>query len=380
VTNGFYGDLESLKSMRATEPDARFVHKRLVSYPQKWSLDWLAEKANERCGAHFAARHRVLLDDVKSARFALEIGGDNYTMDYGFPQRLIDLDRWLMSKGVPVIIWGASIGPFSEDPAAERKMMAHLATLTAAFVRESATFTYLVEEHGLGNVHQFADPAFMLEPAEPCLEATLGKVADAPVGINVSPLFRAYRGANRQMPWLIKREELSDWVNETAALVAAARRKTGQRVLLIPHVASSLPGIDDFSFLADVYRACLRQGVTGVDIIEEDLNAAQLKWVISHCSLLVAARTHATIAAFSTGVPTLSLGYSRKAVGINRDVFDTDDFCLSAKSLDEKSWLAALDRVLSEAPSIRSHLAERVKELKSSACAAGSKIAEVLAR
>jgi polysaccharide pyruvyl transferase WcaK-like protein len=317
---------------------------------------------------------------VKSAGFALEIGGDNYTMDYGFPQRLIDLDRWLISKQVPVIIWGASIGPFSEDPAAEGKMMAHLATLTAVFVRESATFTYLVEEHGLENVHQFADPAFMLEPAEPPSEATRQKVADAPVGINVSPLFRAYRGASRQMPWLIKRDELSDWVNETAALVAATRRKTGRRVLLIPHVASHSPGIDDFSFLGDVLRVCLQQGVTDVDIIEEDLNAAELKWIISRCSLLVAARTHATIAAFSTGVPTLSLGYSRKAVGINRDVFDTDEFCLSAKDLNEKSWLAVLDRVLSQAPSIRAHLAERTKELKASACAAGPKIAAVLAR
>lgn len=380
VTNGFYGDPESLKAMRATESDARIFHKRLVSYPQRWSLDWFAEKANERCGMHFAARHRVLLDDVKSAGFALEIGGDNYTMDYGFPQRLIDLDQWLMSKEVPVVIWGASIGPFSEDPAAERKMMAHLANLTAVFVRESATFTYLVEEHGLENVHQFADPAFMLEPAEPPSEATRQKVVDAPVGINVSPLFRAYRGASRQMPWLIKREELSDWVNETAALVAATRRKTGQRVLLIPHVASHSPGIDDFSFLADVHRVCLQQGVTDVDIIEEDLNAAELKWIISRCSLLVAARTHATIAAFSTGVPTLSLGYSRKAVGINRDVFDTDEFCLSAKDLNEKSWLAVLDRVLSQAPSIRSHLMERTKELKASACAAGRKIAGVLAR
>jgi colanic acid/amylovoran biosynthesis protein len=380
VTNGYYGDRESLEKMRSAESDDRISHKRLVPYPEKWSLDWLAEKANERCGTHFAARHRVLSDDVRTAEFALEIGGDNYTMDYGFPKRLIDLDRWLTSKGVPVIIWGASIGPFSEDQAAEKRMMNHLATLPAVFVRETATFDYLVREHGLVNVHQFADPAFMLESAEPPLETTRRKVADAPVGINVSPLFRAYRGSDRQKPWQIKRENLQDWVKETASLVVAVRRKTGQSVLLIPHVASRLPGIDDFSFLADVHGECLRQGATGVDIVGEHLNAAQLKWIISRCSFLVAARTHATIAAFSTGVPTVSLGYSRKAVGINRDVFDTDDFCLSAKDLNEKSWLAVLDRVLSQEGSIRSHLVERTKELKLSACAAGPKIADVLAR
>jgi colanic acid/amylovoran biosynthesis protein len=377
VTNAYYGDADSLKSMRAGEMDARISHERLVSYPQRWSLDWFAEKANEQCGTHFAARHRVLSHDVKSAAFALEIGGDNYTMDYGFPQRLIDLDRWLMSKRVPVIIWGASIGPFSEDPDAEKRMMRHLAMLPAVFVRESATFRYLVHEHGLENVHQFADPAFMLEPSEPPLESTRIKVSEAPVGINLSPLFRAYRGVVRQKPWQTKREHLQDWIKETATLVAATRRQTGQPILLIPHVESALPGIDDFSFLESVCRECSQQGITGVDIVNERLNAAQLKWIISRCSLLIAARTHATIAAFSTGVPTLSLGYSRKAVGINRDVFDTEDFCLAAKDLDEKNWSSALNGVLTQAGAIRSHLAGRAQKLKASACAAGPKIADV---
>jgi colanic acid/amylovoran biosynthesis protein len=378
VTNGYYGNADSLPKQNAQETDSRITHKRLVSYPKRWSLAWFAEKANERCGTKFPARHQILLEDARSASFALEIGGDNYTLDYGFPQRLIDLDRWLASKGVPVIIWGASIGPFAEDAAAEEKMMAHLATLPAIFVRESATFDYLTRDHGLENVHQFADPAFMLEPVEPPLSFVRDKVMEAPIGINVSPLFRAFRGAKRQMPWLTKREDLHEWVKETAKLVDATRRKTGRPVLLIPHVASDLPGIDDFSFLADVHRECSKLGVSGVDLVSEDLNAAQLKWVISRCSLLIAARTHATIAAFSTAVPTISLGYSRKAAGINRDVFGTEEFCLSAKDFSETSWLNSVDLVLSQESSIREHLAKRSEELKASALAAGPKILDVL--
>ncbi len=378
VTNAYYGNADSLAKQSAQETDSRITHKRLVSYPKRWSLAWFAEKANERCGTRFPARHQILVEDARSASFALEIGGDNYTLDYGFPQRLIDLDRWLASKGVPVIIWGASIGPFTEDAAAEKKMMAHLETLPAIFVRESATFDYLTKDHGLENVHQFADPAFMLEPIEPTSSFVRDKVLEAPIGINVSPLFRAFRGAKRQMPWLTKREDLRDWVKETASLVGATRRKTGRPVLLIPHVASDLPGIDDFSFLADVHSECLKSGLSGVDLVSEDLNAAELKWVISRCSLLIAARTHATIAAFSTAVPTISLGYSRKAAGINRDVFGTEEFCLSAKDFSETSWLSSVDRVLSQESSIREHLAKRSEELKASALAAGPKIFDVL--
>ena len=53
-------------------------------------------------------------------------------------------------------------------------------------------------------------------------------------------------------------------------------------------------------------------------------NAPQLKWVISNCKMFIGARTHSTIAAYSTCVPTLVIGYSVKARGIAKDLFGTD--------------------------------------------------------
>ncbi|MFC2145557.1 polysaccharide pyruvyl transferase family protein, partial [Actinomycetota bacterium] len=41
----------------------------------------------------------------------------------------------------------------------------------------------------------------------------------------------------------------------------------------------------------------------------------------SSCRMFIGARTHATIAAYSTCVPTLALGYSVKSKGIARDIF-----------------------------------------------------------
>ena len=40
--------------------------------------------------------------------------------------------------------------------------------------------------------------------------------------------------------------------------------------------------------------------------------------------MFIGARTHATIAAYSTCVPTLVAGYSVKASGIAKDIFGTD--------------------------------------------------------
>ncbi|MCD7841661.1 MAG: polysaccharide pyruvyl transferase family protein, partial [Lachnospiraceae bacterium] len=61
-------------------------------------------------------------------------------------------------------------------------------------------------------------------------------------------------------------------------------------------------------------------------LVDDDkLNARQLKYIISNCSIFVGARPHATVAAYSTGVPTLAIGYSVKARGIARDLFGSEE-------------------------------------------------------
>lgn len=63
---------------------------------------------------------------------------------------------------------------------------------------------------------------------------------------------------------------------------------------------------------------------------------------IYHFSMrfFVGARTHATIAAYSTGVPTLVVGYSVKARGIALDLFGTEDgYVLPVQQLKESDEL-----------------------------------------
>ena len=56
--------------------------------------------------------------------------------------------------------------------------------------------------------------------------------------------------------------------------------------------------------------------------------------------MFVGARTHATIAAYSTGVPTLAVGYSVKARGIARDIFGTEEkYVVSVQNFKNKNDL-----------------------------------------
>lgn len=405
-TNGFYGDEETHRWQTAGERDPRITHVRLTNYPRKWTRDWAEDRLNRKLGLHFPSIQRPLSAPAAAACGVLEIGGDNYTLDYGFPEHLLTMDRWLTRQGKPPVIWGSSIGPFSEHPTQEARMMAHLRTLPAVFVRESATFDYLANQHGLPNVHQFADPAFALAPAQPTDETVCALVADAPIAVNISPLLAAYRGTKRKMPWETTSDDLQPWVAEAAEMVIRLQQKTGAPILLLPHVYSTAPGVDDFSFLAAVYAKCQEQGARSVQqradgsgpisafsvsafqhlsaegsirLLSAPLSAGELKWIIARCRLLVAARTHATIAAFSTGVPTISLGYSRKAVGINQDVFDTADYCLKSSELTPEALVALVDRVLGEEDAIRKHLTVRAGVLKASAMAAGPALIRILA-
>ena len=74
--------------------------------------------------------------------------------------------------------------------------------------------------------------------------------------------------------------------------------------------------------------------------------------------MFVGARTHATIAAYSSLVPTLVVGYSVKARGIARDLFGTEEnYVVPVQSLQDKEDLVNSFRwLLSREREIRNHL------------------------
>ena len=79
---------------------------------------------------------------------------------------------------------------------------------------------------------------------------------------------------------------------------------------------------------------------------------------------MVVARTHASIAAYSTCVPTLVVGYSVKAKGIAKDIFGTyDNYVIPVQSLQNKEDLTTSFKWLQEnETSIKNHLNNFIPE------------------
>ena len=75
---------------------------------------------------------------------------------------------------------------------------------------------------------------------------------------------------------------------------------------------------------------------------------------------MIADRTHASIAAYSTCVPTLVVGYSVKAKGIAKDIFGTyDNYVLPVQQLSSPHELMkGFEWLMKNEDSIRRHLEE----------------------
>jgi len=97
-------------------------------------------------------------------------------------------------------------------------------------------------------------------------------------------------------------------------------------------------------------------------LVSPEYSAAETKWIISRMAFFAGARTHSTIAALSSGIPTLSFAYSIKAQGINQDIFGHTDYCMEPTDLGAEAVANRVTSTLANSAAIRSDLAGRIPE------------------
>jgi colanic acid/amylovoran biosynthesis protein len=303
----------------------------------------------------------------------LSIGGDNYSLDYDLASLayFVAVAELGLKRGLPVMLWGASVGPFSAMPVVERHVAAHLCRLSHVTVRESNSLTYLHKIGVSANVTQVADSAFALLPE--AFDTTAfwpGPSLNGVVGINVSPLIEGVRrraGNHTPLP------------SEVCGFIRAIVTE-GFSVVLVPHVAplDGRPSNSDDHLLAAIAAQLTDLGAR-VTLAPPGLNAVQLKHLISRCRYFIGARTHATVAALSMGVPTVSIAYSVKAVGINRDLFGHERYVLDTRTLDMAALHQAFSMLVQEEAAIRDVLAQKQPSWRTNAGAGAPILAALLA-
>jgi len=366
---GVMASPSTVATQQASELDPRVSNFSVSHVGSRLSLKWWLAQANARLGSHLPGHTRDLRLPFQGVSCALQLGGDNYSLDYGRPWDYLSIDRWLAKRRIPVVLWGASVGPFDADPSFAPLMHEHLKSLAGIFVRETTSRDYLARHGITANVHLVADPAFCMTAAPPPAPLIDELVMEGMIGINISPLVARFSQAGGN---------LDAWRRQAAEMIVAVAERLGRPVLLVPHVQAPSPAEDDFTFMAELGDMVRQRVAVPVKVVPEGLGAAELKWLIARCSVFAGARTHATIAALSSGVPTLSLGYSIKAIGINQDIFGHQHFCRSVKSISAAEFAQAIEQLLCDAEQIRCHLSTKLPEIEGRARAAGPLLARIL--
>lgn len=281
---------------------------------------------------------------------SLFVGGDCYC--YPNNDWLYQLQKLAKKYNNTTVLWGASI-EFHNNEQTLKKYLNHFDFL---FLRESLSYQ-TVKGLGIDNVFLFPDPAFTLE-CEKC-ELPAGFLPNKTIALNISPFISKYNAE------LGRKNVLN--------LIKFILNNTDNTIMMFPHVKDDLKEIEIFR---KMYLNDSRIIFCNNDFL---MNSRQIKYVISNCRLAIVARTHASIAAYSTLVPTLVMSYSIKSKGIAKDLFGSyNNYLVSLQELTEENELCnAFEWLAKNENTIRQQLTQIMPEYIKRAYFAGDKLIEL---
>ena len=266
-----------------------------LSFMQKLKISLLSRKSQKTADEYFYSLS-CKNPSLKENDVYVSVGGDNYC--YGDGHMAAAFNRELKKLGKKTVLWGCSVG---EEDLSENKIK-DLKTFDLIVTRESMTYETLINCGIDKNTVLYPDPAFTLD-----IDTAFGssfEVKPNTLGFNISSLISEYAGEGESIESI------------AVGFLRYVLENSDKNILLIPHVTKKEDG--DQLILG---RIAEKLGSDRMSVVPDTLTAAQYKSIISRCEMFIGARTHATIAAYSTCVPTLVIGYSVKSKGIAKDIF-----------------------------------------------------------
>ena len=272
----------------------------------------------------------------------LNIGGDTYC--YNRPVISLALNKFTFKNNIKNILWCCSV----EKSNITKEILEDLNRYEYIFAREQLTVSNLLSA-GIKKekIVKVCDPAFFLDTVETALPENF--ILGNTVGINVSEMV-----INKKNPFVY-----SNVVKTIEYIID----NTDMNICLIPHVYNIEKNTNDYPILKKLKE---QFNSDRISLVSEELNCEQLKYIISKCRFFIGARTHSTIAAYSSCVPTLVLGYSVKSKGIATDLFGTyGDYVIPYDCLTESNeLLQTFIKIIKEEDKIKERLSSFLPEYK----------------
>lgn len=291
---------------------------REINPVKKNNIDFICAYVEQKFFKNYhrmdALQHKEAIEKLDDDYdYALFIGGDNYC--YSDVKNYAYINQYVRNKVKNTVLWGCSVEP---ELCKDKTIKKDIEKYSFILARESISYKALKEINS--NTYLLPDPAFFLPKEE--VDIPEGFIPNETVGINLSPLIFKYGNECNILNSFIK---LIDYILFNSK----------NQVALIPHVVWHHN--DDQKVLYTLYEKYKDNDRV---LLIDDHNCMQQKFIISQCKRFVGARTHSTIAAYSTCVPTLVVGYSVKAKGIAKDLFgNIDNYVLPVQNIADSDQL-----------------------------------------
>lgn len=283
---------------------------------------------------------RDVIKEMKDADICIHIGGDNYC--YGVNEWMYTINRKAKELNKKTVLWGASL----YDEITDVDLINDLQKYDFLMIREKISYNAIKKYIDEDRLMLVPDPAFSLVPKKVKLNSWYkGRKV---LGLNLSPLTVKTKENERAVNTFI------DYILNT----------TDYSIALLPHV--TVEEVSDLSVLKKIKEEYKDEDRIFLD--DEEYDCQEIKYIISKCDLVIAARTHASIAAYSTGVPTLVIGYSVKSRGIAEDLFGNyQDYVLPTEELVGDQLINKFKYIDENKEKIKEILKEKMKIVKKEA-------------
>lgn len=271
-------------------------------------------------------------DIFKKADCILDIGqGDSFADIYGKKRfAMIDMVHCQARKyNKSYCMLPQTIGPFT-DLVIKSKADKSIAKSSVCMTRDKQSFQYVLENvPEQKRINEYIDVAFFLP-----FEKIVQNEKCIHVGLNISALLwnGGYTGDNQFCLKL-------DYQRVVRKIIEYFLSLPHVRLHLIAHVTLACHNVEnDYEIGYELWREYRNPNVV---LAPFGLGPVEIKDYIAGMDFFIGARMHATIGAFSSGVPVIPMAYSRKFNGLFVDTLQYPHL-VDMKCMDEETALCKI--------------------------------------
>jgi polysaccharide pyruvyl transferase WcaK-like protein len=212
-----------------------------------------------------------------------------------------------------------------------------------------------------GKIRFCYDVGFILDPVRPTdmnlhLGDQYGKQRPV-IGLNVSGLL--YMGGYTRNNMFGLKLDYHEFI---AALIDFMIRKKNATVVLVPHVFGTHAESD--AVVSEQIHASLKERYIGRLLVANGTyNQNEIKHIIGLCDFFIGSRLHACIAALSQNIPTVSIAYSSKFIGVMQTI-GVEGLVADPRTLGKDEILAIIDNAFEQRALLRRHLEDKIPHVK----------------